>query len=72
MCDHTLQQEQALRAFPVKARKKKDLPKDVYDRIRPVGSCRPPMYGLPKLHKAGIPMRPIISMVNAPQYQMAK
>ena len=30
------------------------------------------MYGLPKLHKAGIPIGPILSMVNAPQYQMAK
>ena len=71
-CDRTLQQERALQAFLLKAYKKKDLSKEVYDRIRPVGSCRPRMYGLPKLHKVGIPIRPILSMVNAPQHQMAK
>ena len=30
------------------------------------------MYGLPKLHKDGVPLRPILSMVNAPQQEMAK
>ena len=30
------------------------------------------MYGLPKLHKPGEPLRSILSMVNAPQHEMAK
>ena len=30
------------------------------------------MDGLPKVHKAGVPLRPILSMVNAPQHELAK
>ena len=30
------------------------------------------MYGLPKVHKQGVPLRPILSMVNAPQQELAK
>ena len=70
--DRILQQERALQAFLLRACKNKYLPESVYDRIRPVGSTRPRMYGLPKLHKEYIPMRPILSMINAPQDEMAK
>ena len=30
------------------------------------------MYGLPKLHKDGVPMQPILSMIKAPQHELAK
>ena len=30
------------------------------------------MYGLPKLHKSGQPLRPILSMTGAPQYNVSK
>ena len=70
--DRTLQQERALQAFLLRACKNKHLPESVYDRIRPSGSTRPRMYGLPKLHKENVPMRPILSMVNAPQQEMAR
>ena len=30
------------------------------------------LYGLPKLHKPDIPLRPILSMVNSPQHGLAK
>ena len=45
---------------------------EVYEEIRPVGSTRPRMYGVPKVHKVGTPLRPILSMTNAPQHQMAR
>ena len=70
--DSTLQQERALQAFLLRAHKDGHIAKETYDRIRPVGSSRPRMYGLPKLHKEGVPLRPILSMVNAPQHEMAK
>ena len=70
--DNTVLQERALQAFLLRAVKRKDLPMDVYNRIRPVGSSRPRMYGLPKIHKEGAPLRPILSMVNAPQHEMAR
>ena len=30
------------------------------------------MYGVPKIHKADIPLRPILSMINSPQHELAK
>ena len=40
--------------------------------IKPVGSIRPRMYGLPKLHKPNIPFRPIQSMIKSPQHKLAR
>ena len=43
-----------------------------YNRLR----CRvpqpPKLYGLPKLHKPNIPMRPIVSFSGSPTYQLSK
>ena len=30
------------------------------------------MYGFPKVHKVGIPLRPIVSAIGSPTYQLAK
>ena len=46
--------------------------KEVYELIRPVGSQRPRMYGLPKIHKPGIPLQPILSMCHSAHYSLAK
>ena len=70
-CDTTLQQERALQSFLLRARKNNHLTSEVYERIRPVGCTRPRMYGLPKTHKPNVPLRPILSMVNAPQHALA-
>ena len=47
------------------------LPKQVYE-IRPTGSQRPRMYGLPKTHKEDTPLRPILSMVGSSHHELAK
>ena len=43
-----------------------------YNRLR----CRvpqpPKLYGLPKLHKPNIPMRPIVSFCGSPTYELSK
>ena len=43
-----------------------------YNRLR----CRvpqpPKLYGLPKLHKPNIPMRPIVSFYGSPTYELSK
>ena len=43
-----------------------------YNRLR----CRvpqpPKLYGLPKLHKSNIPMRPIVSFCGSPTYELSK
>lgn len=43
-----------------------------YDDIRPTGSIRPRMYGLPKTHKSNVPLRPILSMVGSAYHKVAK
>lgn len=32
----------------------------------------PQIYGLPKIHKEGVPLRPIVSAIGSPTYQLAK
>ena len=51
---------------------KNELSQENYNLIRPVGSIRPRLYGLPKLHKVDIPLRPILSMIRSPQHELAR
>ena len=52
--------------------KSKLISKEVYEFIRPVGSQRLRMYGLPKIHKSGILLRPILSMCHSAQHSLAR
>ena len=40
--------------------------------MRSTGAVRPRMYGLPKIHKTGVPLRPILSMTGSPQYNVSQ
>ena len=42
------------------------------DSLTPRYSEPPQMYGLPKVHKDGVPMRPIVSCIGSPTYRLAK
>ena len=44
----------------------------IYDRIRPTGSQQPQMYGLSKIHKPNLPLRPILSMIGSAKHELAK
>ena len=48
------------------------LSENEYNFIRPVGSQRPRLYGLPKTHKTGTPLRPILSLVGSAEHNLAK
>ena len=43
-----------------------------YYRLRCSVPQPPKLYGLPKLHKPGIPMRPIVSFCGSPKYQLSR
>ena len=43
-----------------------------YNRLRCSVPQPPKLYGLPKLHKSNIPMRPIVSSCGYPTYQLSK
>lgn len=46
--------------------------KDQYNFIKPVGSSLGVMYGLPKVHKISVPLRPILAAYNSPSYTISK
>ena len=46
--------------------------KNTYKRLYPTGACSPKYYGLPKVHKLGIPLRPIVSSIGSVSYDTAK
>ena len=45
---------------------------NTYKRLYPTGAVSPKYYGLPKIHKAGVPLRPIISSRRSATYETAK
>jgi len=48
------------------------LTEDVYNRLFVSGSSPGVMYGLPKTHKVGVPLRPIFAAYNTAPYKLAK
>ena len=40
--------------------------------LKPGGTVTPQLYGLPKTHKAGIPLRPVLAMANSPYHKLAR
>ena len=44
----------------------------LYDKLRPTGSTIPRLYGVSKMHKDGVPLRPILDMNNSPYHAIAK
>ena len=43
-----------------------------FDQLKPSWSYPPRLYGLPKIHKPDIPLRPIVSSIGSPTYKLAK
>ena len=70
--DSTVSLETKFQKKLVKWVKNGVLPKNVASEIRPSGSIRSRLYGLPKTHKADIPLRPILSMVGSSQHKTSK
>ena len=70
--DHTAKIESRIQRRLLQLRKECPISKQVYKAIRPTGSQRLPMYGLPKIHKKHVPLRPILSMTGSTQHQLAK
>ena len=43
-----------------------------YKKLYPTGAGTPKFYGLPKVHKAGVPLRPIVSSIGAVSYETSQ
>jgi len=77
--DPTITRERALITFLRKLKTKVEggetlprMDKRTYKAIYPTGSRAGIMYGLPKIHKEGAPLRPIISAIGTYNYGVAK
>ena len=53
-------------------KKKGALDKTLFQKLKPSLSRAPRFYGLPKIHKPGSPLRPIVSAIGSPTYNIAK
>ena len=49
-----------------------NIPTRPYHELRPSGSQPPRIYGLPKVHKPEVPLRPIASCIGSPSYCLSK
>ena len=76
-----------LKSYPALAleRKMNDMYVDIIKKVRFITTCHamhrklrsssgkpPSFYGLPKIHETGIPLRPIVSFINSPTYNLSK
>ncbi len=41
-------------------------------KLNPKSNICPRIYGLPKIHKEGIPLRPIVDFMGSPTYEWAR
>lgn len=68
----TLRIEDKVNRFLTKLLKDKCIDKQLYDHLRVSGSKPGILYGLPKVHKPNVPMRPILSAIGSSGYCIAK
>ena len=45
---------------------------DIKKKILMLDPLIPRIYGLPEIHKLGIPLRPIVDTIGSPTYRLAK
>ena len=53
-------------------KKSNKLSQKVYDHLRPYVTVCHKFYGLPKIHKPDVPLRPIVASQGSPTYNLAK
>ena len=49
-----------------------ELSSDIIKKVKPHSSVPPRLYGLPKIHKVNVPLRPIVNSIGSPTYALAK
>ena len=70
--DPTLAQERKMNVILLPHMRAGAIPERLYYHLRSSARKVPLLYGLPKIHKPGIPPQPIVSFVNSPTYVLSK
>ena len=66
-----MKEEQRIVNILKKMRDEKRIDDSLYDKIKPMGSQPPRLSGLAKVHKASIPVRPVLSMPGSAYHRIA-
>ena len=69
--DPTPAQESKLSRKRKSPEKCREILSKLYQKLRPTGSQPPRIYGLPKIHKPAVPLRPIVSCIGSPSYELS-
>ena len=70
--DITKNIERKLNKFVFDLFKQDKIPQSTYHYLHSTDATAPCLYGLPKIHKSNIPLRPIVSFINSPLYNLSK
>ena len=68
----TLQRENQVKTLLKKLKASNSIDEKTYNELYPTGSRIGILYGLPKIHKLNVPLRPILSCVNHYSYKLPK
>lgn len=68
----TLKEEERITDKLKKLKEQKRITESLLDKLKPVGSQPPRLYGLAKVHKTDLPLRPVLSMPGTSYYRIAK
>ena len=68
----TLNQENKLRNFLKELKRENAITDELYEKLCPTGSRPGILYGLPKVQKVNLPLRPILSALGTHSYNLAK
>ena len=53
-------------------KKENKISEKLFNKLKPIGSQPPRLYGLAKIHKNNVPLRPVLSMPGSSYYKIAK
>ena len=70
--DPTMAQERKMNGLLLTLMRSGAISERLYQWLRSSAGKVPLLYGLPKVHKPGTPLRPIVSFVNSPTYTLSK
>ena len=70
--DRTTATENQLAGCLKQLRSQNFISEKTFQKIKPRGTIIPRLYGLPKVHKPLVPLRPILDMCNSPYHETAK
>jgi len=66
-----MKEEERVMGILKKMREEERIDEALYEKIKPMGSQPPRLYGLAKVHKSNIPVRPVLSMPGSAYHRIA-